>query len=348
MTDAQKNLTKIPKKACHRGLEEYIVDQHYGDQQRSENGVMYMYLNNPVYRVGMEGDPAPNSVSSRKDSDSDFSVSSLHNVHPVIDSGSVFLSSVPWNKNWSYTRQDIPHLTASDEMIEEKRDRRLEFNEMVSSKGLYNFDVASRSRVIPDYERIDQSVDRELSGLHDHIDLDLKYDTSPNRKLNIVIDKHEIAMNGGTIKNYDIMPATVGKYSTFGSYNTNSVTGQSQNSQVSNVEGYEYSRVRVPLHPNLPNPTYDTIEMPPVYSKTDRNQPVRVKEPSNKTDDYKNMEHFQYSAASTTSHTRSKATYLGKTHNLETSNGGAPLIILAAVITGVGLMMISSGKSRNF
>lgn len=324
MSDAQKNLSKIPKKACHRGLEEYIVDQHYGDQQRSENGTMYMYLNNPVYRVGIEGDPAPNSVSSRKDSDPDFSVSSLHNVHPVIDSGSVFLSNVPWNKNWSYTRQDIPHLTASDEIIEEKRTRRLEFNEMVSSKGLYDFDVASSSRIIPDYERIDQSVDRELSGLHDHIVFNPKRDT-PNRRLNILIDKQEIAMNGGTIKNYDIMPPSLPISS-----NANKIKSTPELPQ---VESYEYSRVRVPLQPNLPEPTYDTIQIP---SSSSKNQS------RNKMENYTNMER------SVIPHVRSKAVYLGKSHISATDDSNVPLILLAAAITGAGLMMVSSGKSRNF
>src|SRR5437870_4962349 len=94
-----------PKKGCQRGLEEYISEQHFGDQQRPQEGKpSYMYLNNPVYRVGTEGDPAPRAVSSRQDpyyTNLKPNESMVHSLYPEIDSGSVFLSEEPWNLQWN-------------------------------------------------------------------------------------------------------------------------------------------------------------------------------------------------------------------------------------------------------
>jgi hypothetical protein len=104
----------VPKKACQRGLEEYVVASHPGDKQTSSEKTPYLYLNNPIYRVGPEGDPAPGSLSSRQ-----FQAilkptqSQLHSLHPTIDSGTVFLPEVPWDNRWTYQRDNIPNNTGN-------------------------------------------------------------------------------------------------------------------------------------------------------------------------------------------------------------------------------------------
>lgn len=127
-----------PKKGCQRGLEEYIVNQHWGDkkmyhpsgseaanQQNPNNPASYMYLNNPIYRVGKEGDPAPGSLSSRSiyqlgDHQPGFSEteSTLHLLYPTIDSGSEFLYQKPWDMQWYYSRTNIPNQIAGPDEVQ--------------------------------------------------------------------------------------------------------------------------------------------------------------------------------------------------------------------------------------
>lgn len=133
-----------PKKGCQRGLEEYIVEQHWGDKQVFQGGdnrrPSYMYFNNPIYRVGVEGDPAPNGISSRTiprlDSIPNLQLneSALHLLHPTIDSGSVFLSEKPWDSKWYYGRENIENVFGDEEAVERDREQTSVFNDFVERK----------------------------------------------------------------------------------------------------------------------------------------------------------------------------------------------------------------------
>jgi len=104
----------VPKRTCQRSLESYVVAAHQGDKQvyntRKSN---YLYMNNPIYRTSIEGDPAPGGLSSRQ-----FQAvlkpteSQLHSLHPTIDSGNVFLTERLWDGTWRYQRDNIPNSTA--------------------------------------------------------------------------------------------------------------------------------------------------------------------------------------------------------------------------------------------
>ena len=133
-----------PKKGCQRGLEEYIVEQHWGDKQVFQGGKnrrpSYMYPNNPIYRVGSEGDPAPRSLSSRSipqlDSNPNLKLneSALHSLYPTIDSGSVFLSEKSWKSEWYYGRQNITNVFGDEEAVEIDKEKTNEFNDFVERK----------------------------------------------------------------------------------------------------------------------------------------------------------------------------------------------------------------------
>lgn len=133
-----------PKKGCQRGLEEYIVDQHWGDKQVFQGGdnrrPAYMYFNNPIYRVGAEGDPAPGSLSSRSipqlDSNLDIKLtdSALHTLYPTIDSGSVFLSEKPWDTRWYYGRDNIKNVFGDTEVVEADKELTNNFDDFVERK----------------------------------------------------------------------------------------------------------------------------------------------------------------------------------------------------------------------
>ena len=133
-----------PKKGCQRGLEEYIVEQHWGDKQVFQGGdnrrPSYMYFNNPIYRVGVEGDPAPNGISSRSIPQLDsipnlkMNESALHLLHPTIDSGSVFLSEKPWDSNWYYGRENIENVFGDEEAVDRDTEQTSVFNDFVERK----------------------------------------------------------------------------------------------------------------------------------------------------------------------------------------------------------------------
>src|SRR5579863_1302252 len=109
-----------PKRGCQRGLEEYIVAQHRGDRQvyTGDEKPGYAFMNNPVYRVGKEGDPSPGTWSSRTypgpPPNLKLSDSALHLLYPTIDSGSVFLSEQPWSSKWYSNMTNISN-TFGDE-----------------------------------------------------------------------------------------------------------------------------------------------------------------------------------------------------------------------------------------
>src|SRR5215469_14349076 len=110
-----------PKKACQRGLEEYITRQEIGDKQiynpsYNEFNQSYLFFNNPIYRVGSEGDPAPGGLSSRAFApDLKPTESALHLLYPQIDSGSVHLPEKPWDMRWQSSRINIPNVTGTKE-----------------------------------------------------------------------------------------------------------------------------------------------------------------------------------------------------------------------------------------
>lgn len=111
--DRQFEYIKSPKRGCQRGLEPYIVRQHLGDKtvvnQSGKPG--YMFMNNPIYRIGKEGDPAPGSISSRTINNPNLKLnlnqSTLHLLYPRIDSGSVLLDQENWDQRWWYNRENV-------------------------------------------------------------------------------------------------------------------------------------------------------------------------------------------------------------------------------------------------
>lgn len=143
-----------PKKGCQRGLEEYIVGQHWGDKKlyhpggdysgsphNSNNPHSYMYLNNPIYRVGKEGDPAPGSLSSRSvyqlgDYEPGFSEteSALHLLYPTIDSGSEYLYEKPWDMQWYYSRTNIPNQFGTPQEVSDSDLKMREYDDSVERK----------------------------------------------------------------------------------------------------------------------------------------------------------------------------------------------------------------------
>jgi hypothetical protein len=152
-----------PKKGCQRGLEEYIVEQHWGDKQVFQGGSdrrpSYMYSNNPIYRVGVEGDPAPNGISSRSiqqlDSIPDLKMneSALHLLHPTIDSGSVFLSEKPWDSNWYYGRENIENVFGDEEAVKRDREQTSVFNDFVERKRTSQQMKSWMDRSLPIYDQ---------------------------------------------------------------------------------------------------------------------------------------------------------------------------------------------------
>lgn len=176
-----------PKLGCQRGLEEYIVNVHDGDKQKqhprgslnpAKNGYEhdYGYINNPVYRVGIEGDPGPESYSSRHLQEHlEVNESALHLLTNTIDSGSVLQGPIHWNQNWAYDRGDIPNITIlqdSDDDIKGKIINQQEltqlYDEKVDLRYLdYQIDGIN-TRYLPIYDRAHISNDEEPDGIHEH------------------------------------------------------------------------------------------------------------------------------------------------------------------------------------
>lgn len=181
-----------PKRNCQRGLEEYIVNVHQGDKQKSHSkkgtgysstkkgkpdgyNVYYGYINNPVYRVGEEGNPGSLSYSSRHLTEANNTTtvlnpneSELHLLTNAIDSRSVLLPPVKWNQNWGYDRGDIPNqLTTTNEIFNQKEFLREYDDEVDLGYIQYQADGIA-NRYLPIYNRAHISTDEEPDGIHDH------------------------------------------------------------------------------------------------------------------------------------------------------------------------------------
>jgi hypothetical protein len=162
-----------PKKGCQRGLEEYIVDQHWGDKKLYHQGGgthahgtnpnadhSYMYFNNPIYRVGKEGDPAPDGLSSRHiyqigDNREGLSEteSALHLLYPTIDSGSEHMYEKPWDMDWYYSRTNIPNVFASPQQVAEVKDEMMAYDDSVERKRTSNIISDWMARPLPIYDQ---------------------------------------------------------------------------------------------------------------------------------------------------------------------------------------------------
>lgn len=160
-----------PKKGCQRGLEEYIVDQHWGDkkiyheggvsqQDVNVNDPSYVYLNNPIYRVGKEGDPAPGSLSSRSiyqigDNQEGLTEteSALHLLYPTIDSGIQFAYQKPWDMHWYYSRTNIPNMLGTSEQVAESQNRTRVYDDSVERKRASHMISDWMNRPLPIYDQ---------------------------------------------------------------------------------------------------------------------------------------------------------------------------------------------------
>lgn len=174
-TDQQKQEIFIPKKACQRGLEGPIVATEYGDKQVYLGyKPSYMYINNPIYRVGPEGQVTENAISSRMINNGTavenlkFSDSALHLLYPTIDSGSVFLSEQPWNEYWDKNREGIPNTFVSQEKVEKHHLKTHEYNTVIDTKIAAREKEDQLNRYLPIYDSSTISNDEEPDGVHDH------------------------------------------------------------------------------------------------------------------------------------------------------------------------------------
>lgn len=129
-----------PKKGCQRGLEQYIVGQHNGDKQIYMGGKKpgFRFMNNPIYRVGKEGDPSPNEGYSSREQwqPKILTESALHSLYPPIDSGSVYLTEKPWDMRWYYQRDNIPNVQYAEDTIYDNATDMAAYNEIAERRRL--------------------------------------------------------------------------------------------------------------------------------------------------------------------------------------------------------------------
>lgn len=162
-----------PKKACQRGLEEYITQAEQGDKQiyhppYHENKPAYLFFNNPVYRVGSEGDPAPGGLSSRAFAPKlKPTESPVHLLYPTIDSGDVFYEQKPWDLRWQSSRINIPNVSATSEEINDQNQKMSLYDDSITER-LAAQDYKDRhDRLVPiyDQQRISDE-DNNPDGVH--------------------------------------------------------------------------------------------------------------------------------------------------------------------------------------
>ena len=214
------------KKGCQRGLEEYIVQQHWGDKKiyQPSNNIhssqtnnspqiphSYGYLNNPVYRVGKEGDPAPEGLSSRHiyqlgDYQPGFTEteSTLHLLYPTIDSGTQFSYEKPWDMDWYYSRSNIPNQLASPEEVAISKEKTNTYDDFVERRRASETISKWMNRPLPVYDQ--QRIDDEL--LPDsvrQVDLGSSLDEKGIPIIGNTVGKHQVTKDGvyvGGIENY--------------------------------------------------------------------------------------------------------------------------------------------------
>lgn len=149
-----------PKKTNQRGLEEYITSQEQGDKQiYTGKKAAYAFLNNPVYRVGIEGDPAPQGLSSRLstfgalNSQLKPSESALHLLHPTIESGNVFITEKNWDSEWHPSRQNIENVMSSEQDVLLHKSKMNNYNESVSTQISIQNENDRKNRPVPVYDK---------------------------------------------------------------------------------------------------------------------------------------------------------------------------------------------------
>ncbi len=180
-TKEQLKTIKVPKFDCQRGLERYIVDQHYGDKTNYSGKTSYLYFNNPIYRVGKEGDPGSNPLLTSRSLQKDLkpNESALHTVHPTIDSGSVFLSERPWSQDWGYDREDMPNVIENDADVLKNESSIIDYNSHVQARDEANILWDRRSRDLPVYDNSKIWNDEEPDNVHNHLDHDPTISPAP-------------------------------------------------------------------------------------------------------------------------------------------------------------------------
>lgn len=154
VTEQQMQYIDVPKRNCQRGLEEYVVSSHPGDKQVtvSKKG-SYRYMNNPIYRVGNEGDPAPQALSSRLFGlERQQHETTLHTLYPAIDSGSLNIPDKAWDQRWYYSRGNIPNVLESQQRVDIDKDKMESYNEAVAKKLTDQLIENQTNRYIPVYD----------------------------------------------------------------------------------------------------------------------------------------------------------------------------------------------------
>jgi|SRR5579862_348398 len=154
VTEEQLKYIDVPKKNCQRGLEEYVVSSHPGDKQVTiSKKPSYRYMNNPIYRVGVEGDPAPQALSSRLFGPRRQQQESiLHTLYPAIDSGSINIPDKAWDQRWYYGRGNIPNVLESQERVDIDKNKMESYNQAVTKKITDQMIDNQVNRYIPVYD----------------------------------------------------------------------------------------------------------------------------------------------------------------------------------------------------
>jgi hypothetical protein len=166
-----------PKKGCQRGLEQHITGAHFGDKQLAKGGTAsYMYFNNPIYRVGVEGDPAPGGLSSRstfihpsiRDTIT-LNDSPINLLYPQIDEKDIFISAKPWDQNWAYQRDTIPSDISSEDARESYNESMHDYNNEDTLQKIHNSQYRISVRELPVYDRSRIYNDQEPDGIHQKV-----------------------------------------------------------------------------------------------------------------------------------------------------------------------------------
>lgn len=176
VTKAQlASIGNSPKKACQRGLDVNIVPKKTGDKQVFiGTKPSYMYFNNPIYRVGNEGDPSPEALSSRNFITMQNlapTESHLHLLYPTIDSGSVFLSQRNMDERWASDRSDVPALPYQEKAIEKDVRESRAYDSAVLSRDYAEEKYDELTRYHAVYDQAEMQTDVEPDGIRHPLDI---------------------------------------------------------------------------------------------------------------------------------------------------------------------------------
>jgi hypothetical protein len=149
ISEKQRHEVLSPKKCRQRGLEEYITQQERGDKTIYDGKKhQYAFINNPVYRVFGDNDPAPFGLSSRHFAKPLApSESPLHLLNETVDSGGVFIPAKHWNNRWAATRVNIPNISATPAQVVKDKEKMLEYDYQIA-KNLRSIDMRQRKQRI--------------------------------------------------------------------------------------------------------------------------------------------------------------------------------------------------------